>query len=213
MYSKFIPDNSKINRKKKVFYFFLLLLILLFPITLLPYINIARTLLSLKEITPGSLYIMNYYSNYKFNKYLKSGNEDFQQLFQFINKNLLSSSDFHPSVDTNWACSAFSVFNTKGEPIYARNLDIPGKHPALILRTKPYKGYSSLTMVELTSLGYSSNNKELAESLSTYKDRESLLAAPYMPRDGINEHGLVVATLNAPFQIISKNPDKISLGR
>jgi hypothetical protein len=173
--------------------------------------NNIRTLLSLKQIGSKPLYIMNYYGGYRFKSYLKTGSETYQELNRFLNKRLLHASSIND--DNSFACSAFSSYNLKDEPIYGRNLDIPGNHPAVLLCSNPPDGYASVSMVELTVLGYPDKLGDLTTKLSSFRGRKALLAAPYMPRDGMNEYGLVVSTLNTPPQTPQKDPCKTTIGR
>jgi hypothetical protein len=72
--------------------------------------------------------------------------------------------------------------------------------------------YASVSMVELGVLGYRLplENRDLPVDLP---GRARLLAAPYMPRDGMNEHGLTVSTLNVPSTEPAMDPDRITIGR
>jgi Linear amide C-N hydrolases, choloylglycine hydrolase family len=82
-----------------------------------------------------------------------------------------------------WACSLFSA-----APVFGRNFDWDDD-PALLLFTDPPDGYASVSMVDLSYLGFgrSSPPDQVAEAR-----RRLLLAAPLLPFDGMNEHGLVV---------------------
>jgi hypothetical protein len=203
----------KLRQLKKILLILLLVICHLAPLLLISRVNNLRTLYSLKALIPGSLYSLNYHSNYKFSKYLKTGSENYNELGKFIKKHLLSNSETHYNDEALWGCSAYSAFNRKGDPIYGRNLDISGAHPALLLYSKAPKGYASVSMVELTVLGFPNNPEALNKKLSSISGRKELLSSPLFPRDGMNEKGLVVATLNAPKQSISKAEEKISIGR
>ncbi|WP_163192507.1 hypothetical protein [Clostridium thermarum] len=52
-------------------------------------------------------------------------------------------------------CSTFYAFDTEGNAIFSRNLDINGRHPVLALFTSPSSGYASISSVEEPFTAYS----------------------------------------------------------
>lgn len=174
--------------------------------------NKFKTLFSLKQISGGEIYVLNYSGDYKLKKFLNKGFNTYQELYKFLDRNLVNYPDISDELSL-YSCSAFSASITSGDLITGRNLDIPGVHPVLVLYTNPPEAYASVSTVDISVLGYSSSQKELESKLSSLKGRKKLLAAPYMPRDGMNEYGLVVATLNSPKQQINKISERISIGR
>jgi hypothetical protein len=86
-----------------------------------------------------------------------------------------------------WACSLFAAMGDTEGMVYGRNFDWQYS-PALLLFTDPPDGYASVSMVDIAYL------IEQVESLADLPlaEREALLAAPFWPFDGMNEHGLVV---------------------
>jgi hypothetical protein len=57
----------------------------------------------------------------------------------------------HPSL---WACTCFSARNEHGSQLLGRNFDWEN-HPALLLFTDPPGRYASVSMVDISYLGYS----------------------------------------------------------
>ena len=53
----------------------------------------------------------------------------------------------------NWACSIFVSFGKDGSAIYGRNFDW-WHNPALLLHTHPSDGYASVSMVDISYLGF-----------------------------------------------------------
>lgn len=220
--------NSGFKRKKRELILCLILLLMLFysaPLIKIK-INRFRTLKSLKVLSDDGVYLMTYKLDYKLDNYLKTGSKNINQLYDFIDKttaipftNNDSTATYAPEVRNTESyyeyeeCSAFSTFDNKGNSIFARNLDLDGDHPVLALYTSPSHGYDSISIVELTTLGLSNDNEKLLANLRQYQERSPLLRAPYMPRDGMNEKGLVVATLNVPSEKIIYDKSKPVLGR
>lgn len=86
-----------------------------------------------------------------------------------------------------WACSLFAAMGNAEGMVYGRNFDWQYS-PALLLFTDPSDGYASVSMVDIAYL--IGQVKSLADLPLT--EREALLAAPFWPFDGMNEHGLVI---------------------
>ena len=72
-------------------------------------------------------------------------------------------------------------------------------------RTSPEDGYKSVSMVDLGYFGYSLDNQPTL-------DPTGLDETPYMPFDGMNEKGLVVAMAAIPYADAPEFPDKASIG-
>lgn len=85
-----------------------------------------------------------------------------------------------------WACSLFVAFGPNGHTVYGRNFDWDFS-PAVLLFTHPRDGFASVSMVDISYLGFDAD--EVA-SLSPTDKR--LLDAPRIPFDGMNEYGLTV---------------------
>lgn len=190
-------------------------------------VNRFRTLSSLKIHSHDGIYSMKYELDYKLDTYLKTGSRNIKQLYNFIDRSTsvpFTSADSYPvfnnenlyntdSFEAYEECSAFSAFDNKGNVIFCRNLDLKGKHPILVLSTDPPDGYASISVVEIPILGYTDDNEDLKTLFKHYGNRTSLLRSPYMPRDGMNEKGLAVATLNVPQQDVVIDGTKPVLGR
>ncbi len=108
---------------------------------------------------------------------------------------------------------AFCSLNETDDMLYGRNFDWDFS-PALLLYTDPPDGYASTSMVDLTFLGI---NPAEATSLTDLPllERTSLLSAPSMPFDGINEYGLTIGMAAVPEKYAddaSQDPSRPSIG-
>ena len=86
-----------------------------------------------------------------------------------------------------WACTGFSARQPDGSPVFGRNLDwFP--NPALVLVTRPKGRYASLSLVDISYLGYSAARTPLDAP-------RGLADAWRLPFDGMNERGLTVGMM------------------
>jgi hypothetical protein len=203
---------SLFTKKTKVIMLGIVLVIMIFITVKL--FNPVRTLYSLKRVEDTELYVMNYYGEYKFDKYLKKGCSDYNDLTKFLKKNLVLGRTSTMGDKVRDACTTFSAYDKQGNHIYGRNLDLSEISPGLLLFTKPPKGYSSVSLVELGIIGYNDSSKISSggNPISMIKN-SYLLGAPFLPRDGMNEKGLVVATLNVPYDTSEKDDNKVTIQR
>jgi hypothetical protein len=85
------------------------------------------------------------------------------------------------------ACTCFAGLSAESDRIFGRNFDWDD-HPALLLFTDPPNGYASISVVDIYYLGYDIEG-------SSEIGRASLLLAPLLPFDGMNEAGLAVGMM------------------
>lgn len=135
-----------------------------------------KTLESLKKVDDFPLYIMKYYGDYNFNELLKTDS----------NKRIINPTD------NKFGCTCFSASGSDSNLIMGRNFDWMN-HPALLLFTDPPDGYASVSMVDISYLGYQKNS-----SFETFEQRKGLLDAPFIPFDGMNEKGVAVGMMAVP---------------
>ena len=110
--------------------------------------------------------------------------------------------------DRAWACSLFAALGNPDDMQYGRNFDWEYS-PALLLFTDPPDGYASVSMVDMAYLIDQDQILSLTDLPLT--EREPLLAAPFLPFDGMNEHGLVVGMAAVPGSEIPDDPRKENL--
>jgi len=128
----------------------------------------AATLASLEKGADYPFYTLHYSGAYN---YTRTG------------LNNLPPSDF--------ACSLFATLAQPGDLLYGRNFDWEFS-PALLLFTDPPDGYASVSIVDLTFLGISPDTAAVLTDLPL-AEWKTLLSAPSMPFDGMNEYGLAIA--------------------
>ena len=159
------------------------------------YWNEIHSLVSLKKVDDYGMFQMTYYGDYGFDDFLKEGATDDSEIEAFITKRLLKGLPIDLGV-TGDGCTAFVAQNENGDMIYGRNFDF-SYAPSLQLFTNPTNGYASVSTVNLFFAGYSENNLPNGVSFDSFLT----LAGPYLPFDGMNEKGLVIALLAVPEEI------------
>lgn len=151
----------------------------------------AKTLLTIKNDVERGIYEVNYANDYKLQELLDDGgvrtqDELAKYIIKVVTKGIPVKIDYDvPSL----ACSTFSAKQPEGGYIFGRNLDNQQTDLAVI-KTNPKDGYSSVSVVNLSFLGYN-------EKLKPIKlfDKIKMLATPYFPLDGVNEKGFAVGVL------------------
>ena len=104
------------------------------------------------------------------------------------------------------ACSTFVAQTPEQGYIFGRNFDNQTTDLAVV-RTAPENGYKSVSVVNLSFLGYNETNTP--ESLL---NRIVTLGVPYFPMDGMNEKGLAVGVLQLQAPPTDQQTDKVDIG-
>ena len=139
--------------------------------------NPIRTLSSLQKVDEH-LYVMTYQGDYGFDQFMKTGLQ------------VSPKAASRPAQEADQACSCFATSNQAGNPEFGRNFDW-STNTALLLFTDPPNGYASVSMLDVLYLDFLSGSVEI----DSLEHALSLLEAPYIPFDGMNEYGLAVALM------------------
>lgn len=146
------------------------------------------TLNSLEQVDDYPLYTMHYYGSYE---QALSTAEAIGRLM-----GAASSNSSQAEAQPMWACSLFAALGNADQQHYGRNFDWRFS-PAVLLFTDPPDGYASVSMVDIAYLGFGRGEVDGLADRSLI-ERGALLNAPYLPFDGMNEHGLVVGMAAVP---------------
>ena len=167
-----------------------------------------KTIFALEADTENGIYNIDYAADYKLDQLLEEGgvnNED--ELAQYILKIMLKGLPINIEYEVpELACSTFIAETPENGYIFGRNLDNQVTDLAVV-KTAPKNGYKSLSVVNLSFLGY--NETYTPEAVL---DRIVTLGVPYFPLDGINEMGLAVGVLQLQAPPTNQQTDKVDIG-
>jgi hypothetical protein len=136
-----------------------------------------KTIRSLKKLDDFPLYSMHFYGDY--------------DLPEYTSKVMLPQ---------GLQCTCFSTKTEQGNQILGRNFDW-SNHPALLLFTDPPGRYASVSMVDISYLGYSKSD-------APDKNPGGLFRSPLLPFDGMNEKGLAIGMMALPSAQAPDDPQK-----
>lgn len=183
----------------------LAVVIVLAGVALALFWNELRSLSTLEKLDDYGMFRMIYYGDYGFDEFLQVGAEKDSDIEAFVTKRLLKGIPIDLGV-TGDGCTAFVTRNEKGEVIYGRNFDF-AYSPSLQVFTKPDHGYASVSTANLSFAGYEKGYLPDGMRLQSF----FTLAAPYLPFDGMNEKGLVIALLAVPQAHLDFDEEKVTL--
>ena len=166
--------------------------------------RLGVTLLGVKCDEQRGIYVIDYREDYKLQQLLDEGGVTTQdQLAKYIIRVLLKGLPIPIAYDVpSLACSTFFAATPDGQYLMGRNLDNQETDLAVV-KTAPKDGYRSVSVVNLSFLGYSKDHTP-----ARVWDRIVAMGAPYFPLDGINEKGLAVGVLQLMAAPTDQNTDK-----
>lgn len=166
--------------------------------------NSLRTLMGIERVGQTDLFTMEYIGDYGFDEFLQTGASTDLELVEFVSRQLLKG--LPVSIDMpDLGCSTFAASLESGERVFGRNFDMYYS-PALFVTTRPDNGYASISMVNLSYIGFGED--KLPTSLT---NSLMALAAPYAPMDGINEKGLAAGVLQIDTDPTNQQTDKVDI--
>lgn len=153
-----------------------------------------RTLRSLRRHDDAPFWTLDVHGDYRLRDFLRAGARNEREILLFLKRTFLPWVPLPLPRVPEFGCSTFAARTPDGRPLLGRNFDLNRFSPPLAVRTAPADGYASVSTTSPLFLGYSERRlpgRGLLRDLP-------LLAAPYVPVDGVNERGLAVAVLLVP---------------
>jgi hypothetical protein len=170
-------------------------------LTAQPIVEENATLASLKKVNDFPFYTMHYDGDYGFSKYL----QELKQKLVLVDARRPSLVDSGVKTQPAFACTGFTARSPQGERLLGRNFDWY-RHPALLLFADPPDGFASVSMVDISYLGFKG-----PIDLEDPAGLSELLKSPYLPFDGMNERGLAVGMMAVPHSEGGDDPAKPTL--
>ena len=140
------------------------------------------------------LYYMEYKGDDGFDEFLEQGGaKNSQEVVSYINQ-FLSKGYYSPdgTPDTaKFGCSTLTASSDNGNVLMGRNFDYPSA-TAVILRTKPKRGYEYISTFNVEFYGFSEG--WVPEG---FVNQYIALSGLFLALDGINERGFAIADLMA----------------
>ena len=163
-----------------------------------------NTLLTVSKVGDTDLFLMEYRGDYAFDAFLEQGAANDAAVVSFVSKRLLSGLPLNFDLP-QLGCSTFLATTPNNEYIFGRNFDNLYT-PVLLLTTRPAGGYASISVVNLSFIGYSDTFMPISLT-----DRFLTLAAPFAPLDGVNEKGLSIGVLQLSIEPTVQDTGKINI--
>ena len=152
-------------------------------------ITAANTVTRLEE----GLYALEFAGDYGFEDFLQQGGAASDEAVAAYLTQFLSRGFYTVEAESGaFGCSTLRVENEQGNTLFGRNYDWT-KCQTMLVHTKPKDGYESVSTCDLEFLGFGEDYRPDGGMM----DKIMSLAAVYVPLDGMNEKGLMVADLMA----------------
>ena len=133
----------------------------------------------------GYTYEMYVSGDYYFEDFLKQGGAtNDAELIQFVTDHITKGLIPMTIKSKEIACSSFTAWTEDKKFVFGRNYDFDQTNTAIV-HTSPKGRHASISTIDLQFLGIKEES-----GISSIKEKALLLAAPYIPLDGINDAGV-----------------------
>ena len=155
--------------------------------------NEIKSLLSLEQKIAqdmshgdGYTYEMTISGDYYFDEFLEQGGATSdQELISFVTEKITKGLIPMTIEESEIACSSFTARTEDGDYLLGRNYDFDHTNTAIV-HTNPGNGkHASISTIDLQFIGI-----DPKKGVNGISDKIKLLAAPYVPLDGVNDAGV-----------------------
>lgn len=155
--------------------------------------NELSSLLSIQQLNApddahgdGAVYQMKISGGYYFDEFLEQGGASKDSdLIAFITRHITKGLIPMNIGESDIGCSSFTAATPEGDRLFARNYDFSRTNTCIVY-TNPGNGrHSSVSTVDLQFIGIDQDSTPQG-----LMDKVLMLAAPYVPLDGINDAGV-----------------------
>ena len=165
---------------------------------------------SITPVVPQRFYTMEYTADYKLDEFIKSGATSLETFSKYAATTLLDPVKLGAGIALGKilktfgaGCSVFTGRNHEKQPLFFRGYDFPHRPSVLLLHTHPKNGYRSLGMCDLGFMNLDAGALEDGKA-----DLSTLMLAPYITVDGMNEKGFCIAALALIHEGVNQNTGK-----
>ena len=164
-----------------------------------------QTIASIQKVDDYGMYSIEYKADYGLDKLVESGGASSDsELVSFVVGNLLKGLPLKFNIP-DFGCSTFQAKTEDGDWLFGRNYDL-NYVPSMIVKTNPKNGYASLSVANISVLGYDADKLP-----DNFASGIMSLAAPYVMMDGMNEMGFSIGVLLIKDEPTHQNTDKLDL--
>ncbi len=148
-----------------------------------------QTIRSIRQVDEAGMLMIDVTADYGLSELVASGGvSSDSELVSFVVRHLLKGIPLQFNIP-DFGCSTFQARTAEGEWLFGRNYDL-NDIPGMIVRTDPQDGYASISIANISVLGY--DDEHLPDS---FLSGIISLAAPYVLMDGMNEMGFSIGVL------------------
>ena len=155
--------------------------------------NELGALLSIKQLNApdgarkdGAVYQMEVPGGYYFDEFLEQGGASTdKELISFITQRITKGLIPMNIGESDIACSSFTAATPAGDRLFARNYDFSRTNTCIVYTNPGHGRHASVSTVDLQFIGIAQDS--VPQGLM---DKVLMLAAPYVPLDGVNDAGL-----------------------
>lgn len=155
--------------------------------------NELFTFLSIKQLNSpdeshqdGAVYEMKVSGGYYFDEFLEQGGASTDsELIAYITRNITKGLIPMQIEESDIGCSSFTAATPEGDRIFGRNYDFSRTNTCIVY-TNPGNGrHASVSTIDLQFIGI-----DCGSTPQGLMDKVLMLAAPYVPLDGVNDAGV-----------------------
>lgn len=155
--------------------------------------NELSALLSIRQLNApdsahqdGAVYQMKVPGGYYFDEFLEQGGASSdKELISFITRNITKGLIPMDIGESDIGCSSFTAATPAGDRLFARNYDFSRTNTCIVYTAPGGGRHASVSTVDLQFIGIDQDSAPQG-----LMDKVLMLAAPYVPLDGVNDAGL-----------------------
>ncbi len=155
--------------------------------------NEIFTVASIKELRKqndahmdGAVYRMNVKGGFFLDKFIRQGGvKSDQELISFITDNITKGLIDMGLSESEISCASFTARKPDGNVLFARNYDFSKTNTCIVFTEANNGRHASVSTIDMQFIGIDTD-----KGIKGLMDKITVLAAPYVPLDGMNDAGV-----------------------